>query len=192
VLLAGPERWIPRAAAVRLRRYAEGGGRVASFGADTLRRGVTLARGRLLRPTQPVGTDPFGTRLRPLRRLKRPAGLVPLKDDPKLGLLEGVGDVVGGFEVLEESVPGESSKLAFAAGIGQDLGEDAPLDPETGAPRAPLPALAGSRLGKGVVIRVGLPGWAARLPRDPAVQQITRNVADILRRVRPRPRSPLR
>jgi len=43
-----------------------------------------------------------------------------------------------------------------------------------------------------VVIRVGLPEWGRRLRDDADVQQITRNVADILRRVRPRPRSPLR
>ncbi len=72
VLLAGPHRWIPRALAGRLRRYAERGGRVASFGTETLRRGVTVARrrGRLERPTQPTQTDVFGARLRPLRRLE--------------------------------------------------------------------------------------------------------------------------
>ena len=192
VLLAGPERWIPRPLALRLRRYVERGGRVAAFGADSLRRGVTLGRGQLVRPTQPTSTDAFGARLRPLRRLDKPVALVPLEDDPKLGLLEGIGDAVRGFSALEESVPAAKARLALAAGIGQDRGEDAPIDPETGAPEAPRPALAGSRLGKGVVIRVGLPQWGARLAGGAAVQQITRNVADILRGVRPRPRSPLR
>jgi hypothetical protein len=55
----------------------------------------------------------------------------------------------------------------------------------------PRPALAGAQLGRGVVVRVGLPEWSARLREHPGVQQITRNIADILRRVRPRTRSPL-
>jgi len=192
VLLAGAERWIPRALAGRLRRYAERGGRVASFGTGSLRRGVTVGRTRLSRPTQPTAEDAFGARLRPLRRPDDPAQLVPLEDDPRLGLLEGVGDAFGAFRALEESVPREGGELRLLAGVGQDLGEGAPLDPETGAPQAPLPALTGPRLGRGAVMRVGLPEWGRRLGEDPAVQQITRNVADLLRRVTPRPRSPLR
>ena len=71
VLLAGPLRWISTELARRLRRYATDGGRVASFGADSLRRGVAVARDRLLRPLPPTDTDPFGTTLRPLRQLER-------------------------------------------------------------------------------------------------------------------------
>ena len=69
MLLAGPLRWVPTEVARRLRRYATDGGRVASFGADSLRRGVAVARDRLLRPLPPTDTDPFGARLRPQRRL---------------------------------------------------------------------------------------------------------------------------
>ena len=65
MLLAGPFRWVSTELARRLRRYATEGGRVASFGADSLRRGVDVARDRLLRPLPPTDTDPFGTRLRP-------------------------------------------------------------------------------------------------------------------------------
>ena len=49
VVLAGPLRWVPRALARRLRRYVEDGGRLASFGTDSLRRGVHLGAGRLTR-----------------------------------------------------------------------------------------------------------------------------------------------
>lgn len=194
VLIGGPQRWVPRGLARRLRRYAERGGRVAVFGTETLRRGVTVdrRRGRLVRPTQPTATDVFGARLRPVRRLEEPAALVPLKDDPSLGLLEGTADLLGGFRVLEESVPQEGGRLRLLTGAGADFGPEADPDPATGEPRAPLPALTGSRLGRGVVIRVGLEEWGRRLQEDPGVQQVTRNIADILRRVRPRPRSPLR
>jgi hypothetical protein len=192
VLLAGPARWVPRASAARLRRYVQRGGRLASFGEESLRRGVTVQRGRLVRPTQPSTTDAFGARLRPVRRLGRPAALVPLQEDPELGLLEGTSASLDGFRVLEESLPSSRSRLKLRIGVGQDRGEEAPIDAETGAPEAPKPALTGSRLGAGVVIRVGLPEWGRRLRDDADVQQVTRNVADILRRVRPRPRSPLR
>ena len=49
--------------------------------------------------------------------------------------------------------------------------------------------LTATRLGKGVAIRVGLTQWAQRAGTDAEVAQITRNIADILRRVRPRVRS---
>ena len=60
VLLAGPLRWISTAVARRLRRYVTDGGSLASFGADSMRRGVAVARDRLLRPLPPTGADPFG------------------------------------------------------------------------------------------------------------------------------------
>ena len=44
------------------------------------------------------------------------------------------------------------------------------------------------QLGKGTVIRVGLPEWYARLD-DPQVAQVTRNIVDVLRHVTPKIRS---
>ncbi len=50
--------------------------------------------------------------------------------------------------------------------------------------------MALSRVGKGTVIRVGLPEWGQRLTAGrPNVQQLTRNIADILRGTRPQIRS---
>jgi hypothetical protein len=52
------------------------------------------------------------------------------------------------------------------------------------------PALALTALGDGIVIRVGLPEWGERLQeRAVPVQQLTRNIADILRGRQPRIRS---
>ena len=73
VLLAGSERWITRAYGRRLRRYVLEGGRLASFGVESMRRGVTIQRnrdksaGRFVRPTQPSIQDPFGTRFEDVR-----------------------------------------------------------------------------------------------------------------------------
>ena len=183
VLLPGPLRWVPRSLAQRLRRYAEQGGTVATFGADTLRRGVEVARTRLLRPLPPVPDDPFGARLRPVRRLgEEEAVLQPVADEGDSGLLTGI-DALSGFEVVEESDPSERVQVALAAvddeaiAAAEEAGEALPVT---------RPALTLSRLGDGRVIRVGLPEWGLRLQVDPAVRQLTRNIADILRGGRPR------
>ena len=67
----------PRSYGRRLRRYVLDGGRLASFGVESLRRGVTMQRnrdgsaGRLMRPTQPSLQDPFGTRFEAVRSTAR-------------------------------------------------------------------------------------------------------------------------
>jgi hypothetical protein len=182
VLLPGPLRWVPRSLAQRLRAYVEDGGTVASFGDDTLRRGVEVAQTRLVRPLPPTPDDPFGARMLPVRRLGADAPpLQPVADDGDTGLLTGI-DELSGFGVLEESEPSDRVQVALAAvdeeaiASAEEAGE--PL-PET------HPALTLATLGRGRVIRVGLPEWGVRLQTDPQVRQLTRNVADILRGLRP-------
>ena len=72
VLLAGTERWVTRPLARRLRRYVSEGGNVAIFGADSLRRGVTLR----VQQSGEAGTLSRATRARrrrPVRRAGRPS-----------------------------------------------------------------------------------------------------------------------
>ena len=102
MLLAGPLRWIPTELARRLRRYAAGGGRVASFGTDALRRGVDVARDRLLRPLPPAPEDAFGAQIADARTLGSPQPLEPVADEGDTGLLTGV-ETLPGFAELEES-----------------------------------------------------------------------------------------
>jgi hypothetical protein len=182
VILAGPHRWISTEVARRLRRYATEGGRVASFGADTLRRGVAVARDRLLRPLPPTDGDPFGVTFRPHRSLEGAQPLEPVADDAELGLLTGV-EQLPGFTALEESEPSERVRTALAV-----TDEEAIAAAEAAGEELPpaYPALALSQLGEGIVIRVGLPEWGARLKeRSLPVQQLTRNIADILRGAEP-------
>jgi hypothetical protein len=195
VLLAGAERWVTRPYARRLRRYVVDGGRLASFGTESLRRGVTVVRndarsaGQLVRPTQPSPQDPFGTRLEPLRRADAPATLALIGGDAGAGVLEGFDGALEGFSVLEESRPPASGRGQLQAALGV---ETAPPEETEGVPEElpppALPALASTELGEGVMIRVGLPEWTQRL-EDRQVSQITLNIADILRGVRPRIRS---
>ena len=103
VLLAGSERWVTRPLARRLRRYVQDGGRIATFGAETLRRAVALrangaeTEGELLRPAQPSADDPFGATLEPLRRAKAPQQIAQVAGDPGYGLLTGSDGTLDGF-----------------------------------------------------------------------------------------------
>jgi hypothetical protein len=194
VLLAGSERWITRAYGRRLRRYVLEGGRLATFGPETLRRGVAILRnrdgtaGRLVRPTQPSIQDPFGTRIEDVRREPAPVTLSLIGGDAAYGLLTGFDGALTGFSVLEESdVPtGERGELLAALGV-ETFTEETPEVPDE-LPPEPKPALAATRLGDGLTIRVGLPEWTQKLD-DRQVAQITRNVADLLRGLEPEIRS---
>ena len=198
VLLAGSLRWVPRPLARRLRGYVEAGGRLASFGTESLRRGVRIGANRLTQPTQPTPTDPFGARLEPVAKPRTeddgrtPLPLTALAEDPALGLLTGSDGVLDAFGRLEESLERpETRRAKVLTALGQDVSdsERAKAEAEGELPREALPVLTATRLGKGVVIRVGLTQWAQRAGSDAEVAQITRNIADILRRVRPRVRS---
>jgi hypothetical protein len=179
VLIPASMRWVPTELARRLRRYATGGGRVAMFGADSLRRGVSVARDRVLRPLPPGDTDPFGNRISGLRELPGgPAPLEPVADEGDTGLLTGV-ERLPGFSVVEESRPSPRVRVALAAVDLEAL--EAAESGEEPLPQTDL-ALALTQVGEGTVIRVGLPEWGARLREGSVpVQQLTRNIADILR-----------
>jgi hypothetical protein len=186
VLLAGAERWIPRSYARRLRDYVAEGGRLASFGVESLRRGVTVragepaTAGRFLRPTQISVTDPFGTRFQPVRRTDAPATLTVIDGDPSYALLEGFDGTLEGFNVLEESDPPREDRGRVLAALGVENASD---ESSTDAAPPPLrPSVVATGLGKGVMIRVGLPEWTQRLG-DRQVAQITLNIADLLRRL---------
>jgi flagellar hook assembly protein FlgD len=191
VLLAGSERWVTRPYARRLRRYVQDGGRLASFGTETLRRGVTIlhddagATGRLVRPTQPVFDDPFGARFsEEVRRTPEPVTLTPIGGDPGHELLTGFDGVLAGFNTLEETEPVERPLVAL--GVETAPEQEDPGVPEELPPPA-RPAFTAVQLGQGIVIRVGLPQWSQRLG-DPQVAQLTRNIVDVLRRNKPQPR----
>jgi hypothetical protein len=201
VVLAGPLRWVPRPLARRLRSYVEAGGRLASFGTDSLLRGVRLGANRLTQPTQPTPVDPFGARLDPVRKPRpgedgtTPLPLTALADDPALGLLTGSDGIVPAFGRLEESQPRPAARDGkVATALGQDVteAERAAAEEKGEQPRTALPALTAARLGKGIVVRVGLTEWVQQAGRDREVGQITRNVIDVLRRVKPRLRSATR
>ena len=197
VLLAGSLRWVPRPLARRLRRYVQDGGRLATFGPETLRRNVTLrsndneTAGQLVRPTGLTGTDPFGAKLEPLRRSDAAQPLTQLGGDPAYGLFEGTGGTLEGFSAFEESAPPEEGGKAKVLGaMGVEPPEPDPDAPAEEPPPEARYALTAIRPGEneGLIIRVGLPQWPQRL-KEPTVSQVTRNIIDLLRGQDPKIRS---
>jgi hypothetical protein len=192
VLLAGSMRWVTRPLAKRLRKYVTDGGKLAMFGADSLRRGVQLRvresddAGTLSRATEPAAADPFGARIAPEKKLAAPVSLAQYEGEPSYGLMEGALTLPG-FAELEESTSLGGGKLLAA--VGQELSEQQEAEAQqTGKTPQLRPALSAVQLGKGTVIRVGLPEWPRKLG-DGNVAQVTRNIIDILRGVQPKIRS---
>jgi hypothetical protein len=145
VILPSDVRWLPRALQQELRRYVRDGGRVASFGIDSLRRQVSLTRrGRMIDPTPPATTDIFGVRLRPLERLPKPSNLVEASDD--IDFFGGTPGAFGPFSLVQE--------VDLASAAASAVTED----PQTGRP-----VIAASRLGKGLVLRFGAPELPSHL-----------------------------
>lgn len=175
VLLAGSPQWVSRPVARRLRSFVADGGRVATFAPGALRASVTVAENVLSRPTPATGLDALGGRVADVRDVP-PRPLSVLADDSSVGLLEGFSGQLGGFSAVEELIsPGRAGKVVTSVGEeGKQL----------------RPALSATIQGKGLVLRIGLPHWVARLQEgDRTVEQLTRNVVDLLRGARPRARS---
>jgi hypothetical protein len=143
VALAGSERWLPGPLSQRLRRYVRAGGRLASFGADSLHRQVRLGPDTLRRGPASGSRDALGERTAQLRTSDAP--LAVQRD--RIGLFHGLGGMFGSFSVFELSraLPPGARGLTAA---GRDPGR---------------PALVGYRLGRGIVVRLGTPQWSREL-----------------------------
>ncbi len=142
VLLPGDTRWLPAALGARLRRFARAGGTVVSLGTDSLRRQVDLQPKRLVRPTTPTRADLFGALLEPLQR--GPTSLTVAED--RIDLFAGDEGVLPGVERYEPT--GGESGAAVVADAVSDGGRR---------------VVVAARVGRGLVVRTGLPDFAARL-----------------------------
>jgi hypothetical protein len=179
VVLAGSETWLPASMSSRLRAYVLNGGRVLSLGIDSLRASVTvqlpvagsLLRARALDPTQPTGADVFGAR----------AGrLVTHNSHPITAVRDGLGIFTGttgawpGFASYEPIASVQGATIASDAGAGTGAG------PGAGAGAGAPPAIAGFRLGHGVVVEIGIAGFGSSLQRSPDSQQLLHRLWTVL------------
>ncbi len=163
VVLAGSERWLPQSLLERLTRYARGGGRLASFGADALRRRVELQGDRLTDPA-PIGVaNALGERTRALKIA--PAPLVVTGD--RIGLFARTDGFIGLFSRFEETERLPVGATVVAAGERE------------------RPALLAYRFGRGLVVRVGARGFSGALVgpgADAEVASVTRSLWTLLSR----------
>jgi hypothetical protein len=141
----------------------QAGGRVASFGAGSLRRRVSVTPRVLARPTPPARVNALGEATGLAGGAK--ASLAATADE--LGLFAGTGGVAGPFSVFDRSLQLPPGSRALTA-AGRDGGRP--------------PALVAYRLGRGLVMRAGTPQWSAALRTDPAVAAVTRRTWSLLSR----------
>jgi hypothetical protein len=162
LLFAGSELWLTEALDRDLRSYVERGGRVASFGTDAFRRTVGVNSAQLAGPSGAQQTNVFGEETAMATSAAAP--LVVSRDGA--GLFGGSDGFIGLFTRFEQE-----RALVRGATVLSAAGRD---------PRHP--AFVAYRLGKGTVVRVGTPEWAASLGGDSEVQAITRSTWDLLSR----------
>lgn len=140
LIFAGDERWITPQLGAALRRFVDGGGKVAFFAPDAFRRTVRVSAGTISGPSDRRERDIFGEAID--ETTVAPAPLFAFAD--ALGLLRESTGLFVNFE--------QSRNRARAAEVLTAAGR------EEGKP-----ALVAYKLGKGLVIRVGVPGWQAEL-----------------------------
>jgi len=151
VLVPGDARWLPARLGAQLRRFARNGGTVVSLGTESLRRQVDLTttdrRQRLVRPTNATQADLFGAVLRPIERT--PTQLTVADDRIELFAGdEGIFPDVAAHEA--------TSRLDRPARLAADA-----VTPEG------RPVIVGARIGRGLVVRTGIPDFPERLTPQP-------------------------
>ncbi|MEA2426191.1 MAG: hypothetical protein QOH13_2601 [Thermoleophilaceae bacterium] len=164
VLLAGTQRWLTPKLSLQLRRFVQGGGTVASFGTDAMRRDVELSHGQLVNPSPRHRADVFGERTTLIPSPEAP--LVVSQD--KLGLLtRGTDGFIGSFTRFERSNALDPKAAVLTAAV---RGDDT------------KPDFVAYSLGQGLVIRVGVAGWPASLESSQEVANATRQMWTLLSR----------
>ncbi len=162
VLFAGSELWLTEAIDRRLRDYVDGGGRVASFGADAFRRTVQVNAARLSEPSPRQDANVFGEQTEAVSSEAAP--LVVHRDTGSIfGGSDGYVGLFTRFEQQRSVVSG--TETITAAG----------RDPDR-------PAFVAYRLGRGTVVRVGTPQWATAVEEDSEVAAATRAIWNLLSR----------
>jgi hypothetical protein len=163
VVLPGDERWVPSSVAAGLKTYVQRGGRVLTLGIDSLRRTADVQGTLAQNPTAPRQTDVLGAQVGDVVTHTSQRILV-IRDD--LGVLpsSGVFQGFGSYEPVAPVVQG-----------GQQAPSAAGTSPTT-------PAVIGYRLGGGIVVHVGLPGFGSGLAHNIDAQEFIRRMWTILSR----------
>ncbi len=168
VVLAGSERWLPASLSSRLRSYAQRGGNVLSLGIDSLRGSVTvrlpidgsLRNATASDPKQTGDADAFGARAGALVT-RNTAPIVVVRDG--LGIFSETSATLTGFSTYQPVISVHGAAIASAAGAS-----------------ATASAIAGFRVGRGLVVEVGLDGFGSSLAHNSDSQELVRRLWAVL------------
>ena len=163
VVLAGDTRWMDGGVQRSLRAWVRDGGRLLQTGTGSLRRSVAVTPARIEAPTQPTPRDLFGARL---GNVTPAPGLTLTNTVDRIDLFRGTDGQLGPFDAYEatSSVGADERILAVAS-----------------TPDAQHDVLVASRFGKGVVVRLGVPDFSARLSTDPELVTLLKRTWTLLR-----------
>jgi hypothetical protein len=161
-VLAGVPRWLPGDAGQRLSAWVDQGGRILLLGTDALRRTAQVQGNELTNPSPAAPVDALGVRV----AQQAPVGQLLVSGDDRLGLFGGTDGLFTGFTRGELSVElPAGAKVQAAAG-----------------PQEGERVVVAYTLGKGLVIRTGLPEWSRTLDSDSNVDAVTRRAWALLSR----------
>lgn len=162
VVFAGSERWVPPSLAGPLKSYVVKGGRVLSLGIDSLRRTVIVRGSKASDPSPPAAADVLGAKPAPVVTHSADSILV-IRDG--LGIFTGTSGAFQGFSAYQPftGVTPSGAPIASAAGTSTST-----------------PSIIGYRLGQGIVIDIGLPGFGSAVAGSVDAQELTRRVWTIL------------
>lgn len=164
VIIAGDARWLDGRVARQLRDFVRDGGRLLSVGTRSLRRSITLTpRGRAITPTLPTQRDLFGARLRPV--VREPVTLVNVADE--IDLFSGTAGQIAGIDSFEETLDVRGGTDAIAAAAATQDGD--------------RQVIVAARVGQGLVIRPGLPGFSAALRDNTELAELLDRTWTLLR-----------
>ena len=162
VILAGEMRWLPEGLGTMLEDFVRRGGRVFSIGLDSLRRTMALGARSMSSPSDRLARDFLGAEVAPPQR--DPIDLLAQTDE--INLFAGTAGSLGSWDAWETTTDvGAGRLVATASATGED------------------PVFVAYRLGRGLVIRAGVGGWAGALDdtiSPPATT--TRRIWTLLRR----------
>ena len=152
VLLVGETVWLPPRLAQRLRRFVNGGGTLVEAGVDSLLRGVTLTKGGgLLNPLPAATADIFSSTLAPPRR----GSFDVTAGKDSIGLFQGTSGLFSNYDVIQQTTSTGKGKTVASAVSGDGA-----------------VVIVAFRVGRGLVIRYGLPQLPSRLTTDPDVEAL--------------------
>ncbi len=159
VALAGAQRWTALAFGAGLRAFVARGGRVASFGVDTLRAGVRVTGKVASNPSGLASTDLFGVAAAALARSH--------------DLITVIRDDLHIFTATSGAFPGFTSF--------QPLHAPRPPASAAGTSNATT-SIIGVHVGRGTLVEVALPGFGAAVASNVDAQEFLGSLWTFLRR----------